>query len=132
MVVLAPRGTAFGSAPRPDAGVDGIQRRAIIQGVAGPHLPQPTRVDLPGGACVLGAAPAALEQARQAQVHKRGHGTGDQHGIQQLEQSIPSAHQGAIDRLATDPQRFALSPVLHASAYRLSLAPVPDSLPVRQ
>ncbi len=125
-MVEAPLRAGLRVIARPDARVQGVDRLPVVQWRAGHDLAQPVGVHLSRRECVVGAAPAAPEERRQAQVDKRRHGTGKQQRVEQLEQRIPAPPQGSIDLLTKHPQRFTLTPVDHARPYRDAPPAVPE------
>ena len=97
MVVIAAVRTRLGVAARPDALVEGGDRRTIACSVPWQHPPQGRRGERAFGQGVVQAAPAAAVCRLQAPVRERGNRISRQEGIDQLEQSVGSAGKAPVE-----------------------------------
>lgn len=95
-IVVAPPRAGLGVVARPDAGVERIDRRPVVQGPPPDPLPQRRRVQRPDRQRVVQAAPPPALDRREAQVRQRRDQPGHRGRIQQVEERVAPGPEGAI------------------------------------
>ena len=131
IVVAAPR-AGLRVVARPDAGIHGIDRLAVVQRPPPHHLPQRRRVQRPDRQGVVQAAPPPTVHCREAQVRQRRHQPGDRRRVQHLEERVAPGPEGAIHAGPEATQAVEHHRIEHAQSYGLIRVLAPKTPDIRR
>jgi len=104
VVVVAPRGAGLGVATRPDAVVDGVDRRPVGQRVARQEVAQHAACHAAMREGRVGATPPATMGRGQAQVCRRGGRARREQRVGELEEGVGAVAETGVCVGATCPQ----------------------------
>src|SRR5260370_1024157 len=101
---MSPSRTGLRVVAWPDAGMQCVNRLAVIQRMAGDKLAQRRCIYVAGGQCVIQTAPPAPMHRRQAQVRQGWHKASHYGSVQQLEQRVAPRTKAFVHPGAEPPE----------------------------